>query len=99
MASQTLQAESAQRHRAALDATNAFHERSIDAGALAGLLDLIAGNREQLSESKRLAISALADMAQALENELEAAGVKLSEAFGFDGESDLHLASEGGENV
>ena len=53
---------------------------SIDAGGLAGLLKLIAGNNDQLNEQEGMAIGVLADMAQRIENEITAIAERLGEA-------------------
>ncbi len=53
---------------------------SIEAGGLAGLLKLIAGNNDQLTEQVGMAIGALADMAQRIENEITAIADRLGEA-------------------
>lgn len=64
---------------AALDACNELFTLSIDAGALAGLLKLIAGNKDQLSEQQSMAIGALGDIAQGIENEISAIADRLGE--------------------
>ena len=53
-------------------AQNDVHRLSLDAGALAGLLRLIAGNTEHLNENQRMAFGVLEDQAQAIENEIMA---------------------------
>ena len=53
---------------------------SIEAGGLAGLLKLIAGNNDQLNEQVGMAIGVLADMAQRIENEITAIAGRLDEA-------------------
>ena len=65
---------------AAYEACNELFTLSIEAGGLAGLLKLIAGNSDQLSEQEGMAIGALADMAQRIENEITAIADRLKEA-------------------
>lgn len=61
-------------------ACNQLFTLSIEAGGLAGLLKLIAGNNAQLNEQEGMAIGALADMAERIENEITAIADRLGEA-------------------
>lgn len=65
---------------AAHKACNELFTLSVEAGGLAGLLKLIAGNSDQLSEQEGMAIGVLADMAQRIENEITAISDRLGEA-------------------
>ena len=65
---------------AAGEACNELFTLSIEAGGLAGLLKLIAGNNDQLTEQEGMAIGALADMAERIENEITAIADRLGEA-------------------
>lgn len=67
-------------HSAALACTNELFTLSIAAGGLAGLLDLAAGNKQDLTEQQGLALGMLADMAQSIENEIAAIADRLGEA-------------------
>lgn len=64
---------------AAHKACNELFTLSLDAGGLAGLLQLIAAS-EELAEQQRMAVGALADMAQRIENEITAIADRLGEA-------------------
>lgn len=66
---------------AALDCANQLFTLSISAGGLAGLLQLISGS-EDLPEQQRMAVGALADMAQKIENEITAIADRLGHAEG-----------------
>jgi hypothetical protein len=57
---------------------------SIQAGGLVGLLELIAGNKDRLTEQEGMAIGALAEMPQQIENEINAIADRLGKAM--DGE-------------
>lgn len=68
--------------RSAAGATcNELFDLSLQAGGLAGLLELIAGNGDGLTEQQCMAVGALADMAQRIENEITAIADRLGEAM------------------
>ena len=89
MAINSLQAESGRAypasvslHSAAIHSgSNDLFDLSLEAGALAGLLDLMAGNTEHLSDHKRLAIGALADAAHRIETRITAIATNLGDAL------------------
>lgn len=68
----------------ASEACNELFTLSIRAGGLAGLLELIAGNSEGLTEQQGMAFGELADIAQAIENEITAIADRLGEPMGGD---------------
>jgi hypothetical protein len=57
---------------------------SIQDGGLVGLLELIAGNKDRLTEQEGMAIGALAEMAQQIENEINAIADRLGKAMDGD---------------
>lgn len=59
-------------------ASNDLFTLSVEAGGLAGLLELISAS-DGLPEQQQMAIGALADMAQRIENEITAIGQRLGE--------------------
>lgn len=71
--------EAAALRRAILAGSNDLHSLSLEAGGLAGMLQLISGS-DKLTEPHRLALAMLADAAQRLENEIEAIAVRLDDA-------------------
>lgn len=74
-----LSPEAAAVREATRQASDRLGELSLEAGALAGLLQLIS-HSEQLGNQEQMAVGALADMAQRLENEIEAVRSQLGEA-------------------
>lgn len=68
-------------HSAAHGACNELFDLSIKAGGLTGLLELIAGSKERLSEQEGIAIGALAEMAQRIEDEINAIAGRLGGAI------------------
>lgn len=74
-----LSPEAAAYRGAVTAASNDFHSLSLEAGALAGLLELISCSGH-LEEQHQMALGKLADMAQRLEDEIEAVAARLDEA-------------------
>lgn len=72
--------EAAALRSAALEAGNELFTLSIEAGGLAGLLRLISGNGEDLSEQQGMAFVALADMAERIVSEINAIADRLGRA-------------------
>jgi len=72
--------EAAALRHALLTGSNELHNLSLEAGGLAGLLQLVSGS-EYLDEQQRMALGVVADMAQRLKNEIEAAATRLGDAL------------------
>jgi len=67
--------------KAALQGCNKLHDLSLEVGALAGLLELIAGNKNGLDEYQAMAIGALADMALGIESKITGISDELGESI------------------
>lgn len=68
----------------AFSASNDLFTLSLRARGLAGLLELIAGNRDDLTEQQSMAFGQVAEIAQQIENEITAIADRLNEAMDSD---------------